>query len=72
MNYSLDEWWASLTVAQKERIGSKIEKREVHYPECTRVWMALSDERKSRVHDHCVDSHGHIMTEWTEGDTYSY
>ena len=72
MNYTMDDWWASLTVAQKERIASKITKREVHYPECTAVWMELSNERKNGVHDHCVDAHGHIMTEWTEGDTYSY
>jgi len=72
MDYTLDNWWASLTVPQKERIGSKIAKREVHYPECTAVWIDLDDAHKQAIHDHCVDAHGHVMTEWTEGDPYSY
>lgn len=70
--YTLDEWWAGLTVPQKERIAGKIEKREVFYPECSVVWNNLTEERKQKIHDHCVDAHGHIRTEWTEGKTYSY
>ena len=72
MKYTTDEWWASLVVTQKERIASKIAKREVHYPECTTVWMSIDAERKQRIHDHCTDEHGLVKPLWNEGDTYSY
>ena len=70
--YTLDEWWAGLTVPQKERIAGKVAKCPVHYPECTIVWNKLTAERKQRIHDHCTDEHGLIRTDWTEGTTYSY
>ena len=41
-NKSLDQWWAGLTIAQKERIASKAASKrsgnpeQVLYPECTR------------------------------------
>ena len=72
MNYSLDEWWSGLVVTQKERIAGKIAKREVKYPECTSIWIGLTDEVKKRIHDHCTDDHGLLKEEWTEGETYSY
>ena len=72
MNYSLDEWFASLTVAQKERIASKIAKRDIVYPECTKVWIEIDDDRKKRIHNHCTNDHGLIKEAWSEGDTFSY
>ena len=41
-NKSLDQWWAGLTIAQKERIASKAASKrsgnpeQILYPECFR------------------------------------
>ncbi len=72
MEYTLDEWWASLTVAEKQRIASKAAKRPVDYPECTAIWNLIPEERRQRIHDHCILEHDDEMTPWTEGDCFSY
>ena len=72
MKYSLDDWWIQLTITEKERIAGKLFKDDNKYPKCTAHWLALSDEIKQKIHDHVTDKHGHVMTEFTEGVTYSY
>jgi len=67
---NLDTWWASLTIAQKERIAAKANHKPVHYPECTDWWVAQSKALQEKIHDHCVDSHGYLLKEWMEGDPY--
>lgn len=71
MNYSMNEWWASLTVVEKERIASKVAGRKVVYPECTTLWNSLGDARQREIHDHCTDKHGLVMQEWTVDETFS-
>jgi len=72
MKYTLDEWWCQLTINEKERIAGKLFKDDFKYPKCTAHWLGLDDEKKQRIHDHVTDKHGHVMTEWTEGESYSY
>jgi len=72
MDYTLEEWWASLKVAEKERIASKIAKRPVAYPECTAVWNQISEDRRQMIHDHCIMDHDDEMSPWTEGACFSY
>lgn len=76
-----DEWWASLTIAQKERIATKAKNKnnpagtpvtQVLYPACSAWWNTLDDERKSWLHDHCMDRHGYLLPEWSEGQSFSY
>lgn len=75
-----DEWWASLTIAQKERVAGRIVANEqtesprpsVVYPACTAIWMALPDERKEWIYDHCTNAHGLVIDDWTEGYSLSY
>ena len=77
-NKSLDQWWAGLTIAQKERIASKAASKrsgnseQVLYPECTRWWLGVEAEQKEWVYAHCTDKHGLLLEEWREGKTYSY
>ena len=76
----LEMWWASLTVAQKERIArkalskaspdGKADESQVLYPACTRWWNTLDEERRQTIHDHCVGRHGYLMKEWNEADPY--
>lgn len=72
-----DEWWAGLTIAQKERIARKaaslVEVQiETSYPACSRWWMTLPEEQKSEIHDHCTDRHGYLLADFKEGKTLSY
>lgn len=75
---ALAEWWSGLTIAEKERIASKIASKgankpiEVTYPECTRVWNTLDQQHKEKVYSHCTDDHGILLPEWQAGNTYSY
>ena len=71
MDYSTNEWWASLTVVEKERIASKVAKRPVAYPECTVLWNGLNEETQQKIHDHCTDKHGLVMKEWNVDETFS-
>lgn len=71
MNYTLNEWWASLTVAEKQRIASKVAGREVVYPECTVVWNSLEEEKQRWIHDHCTAAHGLEIKEWTVDENFS-
>jgi len=66
-----DKWWSSLKVTEKERIASKIKREEVTYPQCTVVWNELSEERKQKIHDHCVDSHGLLLPEVFDGNPFT-
>ncbi len=76
----LEMWWASLTVAQKERIARKglskaspdgqADPAQYQYPACTRWWNALPEERRQIIHDHCVGRHGYLLKEWNEADPY--
>ena len=79
-NDNLDIWWASLTIAQKERIArkgltkaspdGKVEDELVRYPACTRWWNSLDAQTQQKVHDHCVDHHGYLLQEWNDADPY--
>ncbi len=71
MNYSMDEWWASLTVDEKERIATKVAGREVHYPECSVIWNKLGKEIQQKIHDHCTDVHGLELKEWDVNEMFS-
>ena len=77
-NKSLDQWWAGLTIAQKERIASKAASKrsgnpeQVRYPECTRWWLGADAGQKEWVYAQCTDKHGLLLEEWREGKTYSY
>lgn len=71
MNYSMNEWWASLTVVEKERIASKVAGRKVVYPECTTLWNSLGEDKQRKIHDHCTDAHGLVMQDWTVDETFS-
>lgn len=75
----LDTWWASLKVVEKEHIATKATRKdsgdetiEVKYPECSRWWLSISEERKQAIHDHCTDKHGLLLPEWKEGKCMSY
>ena len=73
-------WWASLTIAQKERIARKgqskntpdrvVDEDKVRYPACTTWWNGLSDAEKVKIHDHCVDRHSYLLHEWNDADPY--
>ena len=65
-NDKLEIWWASLTIAQKERIDEEM----VRYPACSRWWNSLDEESRQKIHDHCVDRHGYLLQEWNEADPY--
>ena len=79
-NTELEIWWASLTIAQKERIarkgqsktapGGEVDEELVRYPACTRWWNSLDKPLKEKVHDHCVDRHGYLLMEWRDADPY--
>jgi hypothetical protein len=79
-NNEMETWWASLTIAQKERIarkgqakttpGGKVDEELVRYPACTRWWNSLDEPLKEKVHDHCVDRHGYLLMEWRDADPY--
>ena len=79
-NDNLDIWWASLTIAQKERIArkgltkaspdGKVDDELVRYPACTRWWNTLDAQTQQKVHDHCVDRHGYLLQEWNDADPY--
>ena len=78
-NDNLEIWWASLTIAQKERIArkgqtkashGKVDEELVRYPACTRWWNVQADADKQKIHDHCVDRHGYLLQEWNEADPY--
>ena len=64
------DWWASLTITEKERIAGKITGREVFYPECTAVWNSLSQEKKEQIESHCTFKHGDVLLEWKDGKPY--
>lgn len=72
-----DEWWAGLTIAQKERIARKAASEtgvqmETSYPACSRWWMTLPEEQKTAIRDHCTDRHGYLLADVKEGKTLSY
>ena len=72
MKYSLDDWWIQLTISEKERIAGKLFEGDNKYPRCTVHWIGLSEDIKQKIHDHVTDKHGQVMSEFTEGITYSY
>ena len=79
-NDNLEIWWSSLTIAQKERIArkgqtkaspdGKVDEAKVRYPACTCWWNALPDADKQKIHDHCVDRHGYLLSDWNAADPY--
>lgn len=79
-NNDLELWWASLSVAQKERIARKAQTKAaggkpcdealVLYPACTVWWETLGEEQKTTIHDHCVDRHGYLLKEWDDANPY--
>lgn len=63
-----DEWWAGLTIGQKERIARKAASEtgmptDPLYPACSRWWMTLSEEQKAANRDHCTDRHGYLLAD---------
>lgn len=76
----LDVWWSSLAISEKERIarkgqskasdGGKVDDSKVIYPACTRWWESLDEAAKATIHDHCVDRHGLLLSEWKVADPY--
>ena len=79
-NDDLAIWWASLTIAQKERIArkgqakaspdGKVDEEFVKYPACTRWWNAQDEANKQKIHDHCVSHHGYLLQDWNDADPY--
>lgn len=76
---TLNDWWASLTIAQKERIATKAcnadnqeSFKRVFYPACTVWWNSLDADQQTAIHDHCTDKHGYLLKEWNEGMSLSY
>ncbi|MCQ2334475.1 MAG: hypothetical protein MJZ89_01405 [Paludibacteraceae bacterium] len=76
---NLNDWWSSLTIAQKERIATKVANTDpeqpvhrIYYPDCTRWWIALSPEHQQQIHDHCTDHHGYLLADWKQGYPLSY
>ena len=79
-NDNLEIWWASLTIAQKERIarkglakashGKEVNEELVRYPACTCWWNGLEDAIKQKIHDHCVSHHGYLLQDWNDADPY--
>lgn len=79
-NSELEIWWSSLTIAQKERIARKgakkaspdgnIDEAQVRYPACTAWWNSLPDDMKLKIHDHCTDRHGYILSDWNDATPY--
>ena len=79
-----DEWWANLTVAQKERIATKAATKAaqkenpdakvvpVLYPACSAWWVKQDLETQERIYKHCTDAHGYLLSEWQEGRSMSY
>ena len=80
MHEELEIWWSSLTIAQKERIARKAQKKAspdgkvddelVRYPACTRWWNSQDLAVQQKIHDHCVDRHGYLLQEWNDADPY--
>jgi hypothetical protein len=58
-NDNLELWWASLTIAQKERIARKglakaspkkeVDEELVRYPACSRWWNTLNETDKQKI-----------------------
>ena len=79
-NKELDIWWSTLAISEKERIARKAQSKasadgqvddsQVLYPACTRWWETLDEAAKAKIHEHCVDRHGLLMTEWNNADPY--
>ncbi len=79
-NNELELWWASLSVAQKERIarkgltkaagGQPVDEALVRYPACTVWWENLDEARKDSIHNHCVDRHAYLMKDWDDANPY--
>lgn len=72
-----DEWWAGLTIGQKERIARKAAQETgmsvgTTYPACSRWWMTLSEERKTTICDHCTDRHGYLLADDKKGKPQSF
>lgn len=67
---NMNEWWASLTVAQKERIASKAYSLNnpdkpamtVRYPACSNWWISISKEEQQAIHDRSTDTLGHLLS----------
>ena len=76
----LESWWASLSITQKERIARKALKKKsadgqvdeslVLYPACSRWWVALDEESRLRIHDHCVTKHNYLQEEWNDANPF--
>lgn len=74
----MESWWASLPVAQKERIarkgmakaGTPADESQVLYPACSRWWVGLDEDRKQWIYDHCTGRHGLTQAEWNDANPY--
>lgn len=75
----IDIWWTSLPISEKERIARKaltksgkvaVDDSGIVYPACTRWWMSLDNDRKVKIHDHCVAKHGDELKEWDNANPY--
>ena len=70
-------WWASLPIAEKERIAAKAIKKVgiddeslALYPACTRWWESLPSDRRIWIKKHCEAAHGDILKDWDEANPY--
>jgi len=77
---STNDWWASLTINQKERIATKAKAKAnpeqpmtiVRYPQCSTWWVEQTEDERKWIMDHCTDKHGYLLPDWQEGRSLSY
>lgn len=66
-----DEWWCSLHVTEKERIGTKIKGAETLYPECTVVWLTLDEKQRTWIKEHCTKANEVVIPNWQDGQLFT-
>ena len=73
----LDKWWSGLKVTEKERIATKILKKNpeisgvADYPHCTTIWNSLEGSRKEWIYKHCMFKHGYLDKIDFDGEPYT-
>ena len=72
MKEELETWWASLSIAQKERIAGKGSSDETmhHYPACTAWWISIDESLRDKIYAHCTNRHGYVVKEWDDANPY--
>lgn len=77
---TIEIWWTSLPIAEKERIakkgltkaanGAEVEESAYTYPHCTVWWNNQPAENKQKIYIHCVNRHGDSLKEWDSANPY--